>query len=1515
MQVVKRQSFKPRRLALAMAQAALLALVCSPGQATVQLSGPYWLDPGNPAPIGPGDVNLPGSLLYVGAGGNGSFEVLAGSQVSLAGLRVAAGGGSGDVKIDGSGSRLELHAGGNDFRLEIGHYGVGTLLVSNGGTLDSTVDLAACAQGWRNCGTIISNTAGSSGSLTVSGAGSQALLAGWFNVGARYAQPGFGTPGQDSHGNVQVLQGALLSTGSASIGASWTGPSSTGTERSFANVVIDGVGTRWNISGNAFNDPQAHLHIGAGVRSTATLQLANGAQLNVVDGGFSSIGEIGAEGRMQMNSGSMADFGMAGALSVGNGGVGVLELNDAQLHAGLLRVGDNGSGKGTVLLGQNARLTLDGVGNGRLALGQNGVGLMEIRQGGQLLADGSSAACVNQWCGNQIGNAAGSDGRLLIDGAGSQASFVGGLEVAWINVARPPLEPWTFGQPGGQTRGHITIDHGGLLRTDRLALAGGLPSPSGTGGETAYAYLTVQGAGSRLELIGGPTSHGNAVLSSGARAGNVSFVNILDGAQLLLQSAPSADTTFALDWGGGQSQVLVDGLGSGLTLTGGAHSFLGVAHGGGNSQLTLSHGASLAMSGDWRGATIGGRGGPAFDQLGQGTMQVLSGAQWTGAQQISVGTQGAQGSLLLSDAGSRLALSTVSGDPNSGRLEIGPDGQGSLAVSNGALVQANRLQIGSGNLSGWGTASISGSQGGQASRVELSAVDFHRLGLEQGQLTISNGGVLDATLDASTCLTHWCGTFIANNAGADARLTITGAGSRASFLDTFYVGGSYVSAPPLGSYIAGEPGGSTRVDLRVLNGGRLETESVRMGNSGNGPAADGSERVSVNVLLDGPGSVWHVQGGAGTKAQVAGFSTGLNTGGAGAVQNVQVGITVRNGAQLQFSSDANSSNQLVLARDGGQSSMLVTGAGSALSFADAGSSAIWIGRNAGMASLSVANGAQLLGINLVQMGTQGGFGQFKLDGAATRAIFGPEFASLQVGRSGGVGSASISNGAQLLMSSALQNYVVIGEGVDGSGRAAQGALRLDGAGSLIDMHTVASPDYGINPLVLVGQNGFGSLSISNGAKLHMQGDRVPNADEALFTWMTVGNGPSSAAAGTLQLSGLGSEIRQDGFNAGLAVGRYANGSGSMTVSNGAQFIGTAVMVGRDGGRGTIKLDAASMQLGGQWLPGATNIAIGAGVALGSGAGGTGSLSLDHGASLVISNAGSEGAHLVLGGNFVQNQGSGLLDVAGGSSIALNAGPGAAMVVIGHDGQGLATFRGASQLQLGDGSLLIARDAAGIGQLRLSEGSSAQAGYVGVGAWNGSDTGVATLIVNDGSVLTAQTIEVGGHGYVGGTGTLIGNVINRGVFSPGNSPGTLHIQGSFQNQAGGRLVLEVQSDGHGGFVTDQLLFANGASVSLDQLQLSFHFLGNTDPNAFQASGLFGVNTFLQQGGHGLDASLFNQVSYTASADAYQISNFSFNASTGAVFSAQPVPEPATWAMLMMGMLVMGWRRRAMRGGRN
>lgn len=157
-------------------------------------------------------------------------------------------------------------------------------------------------------------------------------------------------------------------------------------------------------------------------------------------------------------------------------------------------------------------------------------------------------------------------------------------------------------------------------------------------------------------------------------------------------------------------------------------------------------------------------------------------------------------------------------------------------------------------------------------------------------------------------------------------------------------------------------------------------------------------------------------------------------------------------------------------------------------------------------------------------------------------------------------------------------------------------------------------------------------------------------------------------------------------------------------------------------------------------------------------------------------------------------------------------------------------------------------------------------WVGNGSTQAGDGGVGTLIVND-SVLAAPLIEIGARGYVGGNGTLVGQVVNRGVFSPGNSPGTPLIDGGFLHAEGGRLVLEIEADGQGGFRTDRLVFGDTSLVDLGSLAISFRFLGRTVPLAFQAQGGFDIDSFFAlQSGAPLDHAKFAAVGYSASAAA-------------------------------------------------
>ena len=73
------------------------------------------------------------------------------------------------------------------------------------------------------------------------------------------------------------------------------------------------------------------------------------------------------------------------------------------------------------------------------------------------------------------------------------------------------------------------------------------------------------------------------------------------------------------------------------------------------------------------------------------------------------------------------------------------------------------------------------------------------------------------------------------------------------------------------------------------------------------------------------------------------------------------------------------------------------------------------------------------------------------------------------------------------------------------------------------------------------------------------------------------------------------------------------------------------------------------------------------------------------------------------------------------------------------------------------------------------------------------TGATTVkqgsLIVDGSIASANTIVMAG-GLLGGHGTLGGNLNNSGVVSPGNSPGTLTVNGNFTQSSSGALVIEI-----------------------------------------------------------------------------------------------------------------------------
>ena len=69
---------------------------------------------------------------------------------------------------------------------------------------------------------------------------------------------------------------------------------------------------------------------------------------------------------------------------------------------------------------------------------------------------------------------------------------------------------------------------------------------------------------------------------------------------------------------------------------------------------------------------------------------------------------------------------------------------------------------------------------------------------------------------------------------------------------------------------------------------------------------------------------------------------------------------------------------------------------------------------------------------------------------------------------------------------------------------------------------------------------------------------------------------------------------------------------------------------------------------------------------------------------------------------------------------------------------------------------------------------------------------STTIVNGQFTSTAGSFAVMNGSTVGGNGTINGNLVNNGLVSPGNSPGTLSIGGDFTQTSSGSFLLEAGS---------------------------------------------------------------------------------------------------------------------------
>lgn len=872
-------------------------------------------------------------------------------------------------------------------------------------------------------------------------------------------------------------------------------------------------------------------------------------------------------------------------------------------------------------------------------------------------------------------------------------------------------------------------------------------------------------------------------------------------------------------------------------------------------------------------------------------------------------------------------------------LFVGNGGPGSLLVDSGSLLRTGSLMAGpSGAGNGDGTVLITGA----GTLVELTGDGFsdgviNRFGAGEwgrGSVTVAGGALLDGRTNAAACVGqfHYCNNFIGNAAGSDGTLTVTGTGSQARFLRFFGVGGVAVFHPPIDAFTFGTPGASTTGRVNVLAGGTLVSDNANLGLAPGGGSPTGRERSFAEATIDGASSVWRVTGPS------IGGDTGTPNFNTASHRNAWASVNITNGGSLRMEGSGNAYSAIGLTTGGGRTDMLVSGSGSNITFASQ-SGVLQIGRVLGSATLDVRAGALVDNVWYTSVGRDGSFGTLNIDGTGTlyrangtataAANTTSGVAAFDIGRGGGTGTVNVTNGARLEMTATA---ATTGAPHFSLGRddASAGTLNIGGGGVVqISAASVAPGTAGEawNPFVRVGRDGSGTLAITGGGKLLVQGNAVSTVDFTRRTSVFIGGSgdATDGGRGIATVTGAGSELRVSGADAYIGVGHGPQAVGTMTIANQGLAAATIMGVGNFGGTGVLKLDNATVDVTGQYTGSGQ---FGAALVIGSGAGAVGNVNLVNGSTVRITNTsavGNTGGGLTIGGSLTQTGGDGSLSLSA-SSVIFDMPNNNAGFSVGRSGSGLLRMSNGSALELGGNTLYVGRLPGSDGTLIATGGSTIEAGWVGIGRQRSggvdTDGGTATMVLN-GATLNATDIVIGTNGFLGGsTGAIVasGTITNYGIFSPGSSPGTFTIDGDYVAGAGSRLILEVQGSAGGGFATDLVYFKQGNVLDLAALNVEFRFLGGTNPEEFKQSGGFDIDTFLAvqtAGGQTvqIDHALLANTSYSARADAYTFTSFDFSADGGASFVAVPVPEPGAWALMLAGCgLLAGLARRRRTAGR-
>ena len=965
----------------------------------------------------------------------------------------------------GTGGVLNLNLDGTG-DLGAGYAGTGTLRIANGVKITSVGGSVGNYAG--STGTATVTGAGStwtSSSLTVGGAGAGALNVadgGTVTTGALYAAPG--SLQGDGTINATALVADMDVVFDATHGTSQVLPFGTG----------GALNLNWDDTGP----------LGAG-----SLRIAEGVKINSSSG---YVGYYAGTTSTAVVTGPGSTWSNTADLYVGYAGTGTLRVENGGTVSG---PGSYDSGDIGCRSGSNGTIIVTDPGSswsssGYITLGSVGTGTLIVQNGGKV----NTRACV-------LGNTGDSSGTATVTGPGST---------------------WTTGYIGLQSTGVLTVADGGTVSCTSQYDDSSIDGYSGAGGTA-----TVTGQGSTWT---------NSRTLYVARYG-LGTLNITAGGKVTTPvsyigySSTACGTVVVEDAGSiwansGDLYLGYAGVGKGtLTVRNGGTVTTGTLHGAasdlyGNGTIKTrslicdmdlvfdaTHGPGQAFgTGGTLNINYGGTGDLGVGDRGSGSLRVADGQKLTSIGAYLGYLAGANGTTVITGDGSTWT---------NGSCYVGNSGVGSLTVDNGGTVTSATGYLGY-NAGSSGTATITGAGSTWANSGALR-VGNHGL----GALNVESGAAASA-LDA----------YLGYYTGSRGAINVIGAGSTWTNTGSLYVGYVGAGAGTLrvanGGTVTAKALYACGSDLQgdgTINASGLICDMDLVFDATHGPGQAFGSGGTLNVA-DGAGDLGVGYRNAGSlriadgrkRNSRAGY-LGYNAGAAGTAVVTGVGSTWTGSSS--FYVGYSGAGDLAVAEGGKVSSSwgylgynasstgtaTITGAGSAWN------SSVTVG-NYGAGTLTVADGGTVASNDNCYLGN-------KANSSGTVTVTGQGStwtgsSTLYVGYSG-LGTLNAADGGTV---SGTTGYL-------GCNAGSGGTATITGAGSA----------WTNSGKLYVGFGGSGFLTVADGGKVTAQSVSIRSASTANLH--VTGNGTlvlgNSATAGSIANAGQ-VNLYADAF---LAAGTYS----------------------------------------------------------------------------------------------------------------------------------------------------------------------------------------------------------------------------------------------------------------------------------------------------------------------------------------------------------------------------------------